>query len=114
MTSRFVAAAVAALTVCAAASTAAVAQDKMGDKKMGRMQSGKMMQSGNRMKGVYVCRECNMAYTPRQARRMGMKDSMGHKLVKMDRLPAGMKMAPASGKMSGGKRMGSRSGGGQM
>lgn len=85
------------------------AQDKMGDKMGGKMSDkmgGKMGDKmGGKMAGpVYVCKSCKMAYTETQAKKMGMKDAMGDKLVKAAKLPTGYKMAPA--KM--GDKMGSK------
>src|SRR4051812_16913734 len=84
------------------AADSAFAQDKMGkmDHKMGGKMGGKM---DKKMAGVYVCPICKMGYTPMQAKKMGMKDPMGHKLVKMAMLPEGMTMAPAHGGMMGHK-----------
>ncbi len=79
------AAAIAALCVMSS-STAVLAQNKIGDKKMG-MQKGKMMSQG-----VYVCKMCKGYYSAADARKMKMKDPMGHKLVMMKKAPAGYKM----------------------
>lgn len=47
-------------------------------------------------KMVYVCTKCKEYWTPTQAKKMGYKDSMGHKLTKMSKKPAGFM---AGGKM---------------
>ena len=49
-------------------------------------------------KTVYVCTECKEYWTPAQAKKMGYKDAMGHKLTKMPKTPAGF---AAGGKMGG-------------
>ena len=51
-------------------------------------------------KTVYVCTECKEYFSPRAARKMGYKDSMGHKLVKKHGIPAGF---TNGAKMTGGK-----------
>ena len=103
----------------AAASPAAFAQDKMGggkmmDKKSGAMKSGKMAMTG---KMVYACKGCKMYYSAADAKKMGMKDPMGHRLMRMSRADArktGMTMAKM-GKMGGDKMMGGGNmGGGNM
>lgn len=40
-------------------------------------------------KTVYVCKDCKAYYSPMSAKKMGYKDSMGHKLTKMSKAPAG-------------------------
>lgn len=52
------------------------------------------MPPGMKMMGraVYVCKQCKAAYTPAQARKMGYRDPMGHKMTKMAKLPPGVKM----------------------
>ncbi|HEY3412349.1 MAG TPA: hypothetical protein VGM51_04720 [Armatimonadota bacterium] len=58
---------------------------------------------GRQMMGraVYVCRKCEQAWTPAQARKMGYKDPMGHRLFRVAKLPPGMKM----GRMMSGDKM---------
>jgi hypothetical protein len=57
-----------------------------------KMAASKMAAS----KMVYVCTKCKEYWTPAQAKKMGYKDSMGHKLTKMSKTPAGFM---AGGKM---------------
>jgi hypothetical protein len=114
-----VAALVAALSFVAvsAAIPAAIAQDKMMGKKPGAMKSGKMAMN----KMVYACKGCKMYYSAADAKKMKMKDSMGHQLMRMSMADAkkmGMKMVKMSDKMDSkmhdkmhGKTMG---GGGRM
>ena len=98
MTKSIVALATAALTILSA--SASLAADKaMGGKMSGSMMHGKMMGKGKMMHGVYVCKMCKMSYTPAQAKSMGYKDGMGHKLTMMAKSPAGYKMG---GSMKGG------------
>ena len=40
-------------------------------------------------KTVYVCTECKEYFSPMSAKKMNYKDSMGHKLTKMTKTPAG-------------------------
>lgn len=40
-------------------------------------------------KTVYVCKACKEYFSPMQAKKMGYKDGMGHKLAKMTKAPAG-------------------------
>lgn len=64
---------------------------------MRKMPAKKMM-----AKGVYVCKVCKVAYTPAQARKMGYKDPMGHRMTRMAKLPPGVRMmgkTPMKGKM---------------
>jgi len=114
----FAAAAVALVAACAT-SPAAFAQDKMGGNKMGtkshKMRGGKMAMAG---KTVYACKECKMYYSAADARKMGMKDPMGHKLTRMSRASAtkmGMKMSRmgnmGAGSMSGDNMSGHKMGG---
>jgi hypothetical protein len=55
----------------------------------GKTMHGKMMSSA---KTVYVCKKCSMYYTPAQAKAMKYVDPMGHKLMKMSKVPAGYTM----------------------
>jgi hypothetical protein len=49
---------------------------------------------------VFVCTECKEYFSPSAAKKMGYKDSMGHKLVKKHGIPAGF---TNGSKMKGGK-----------
>ena len=49
---------------------------------------------------VYVCDECRMAFSAADARKMNNKDSAGHSLKRMSRMPAGYTMS--GGQSSGG------------
>ncbi len=40
-------------------------------------------------KSVYVCTECKEYFSAMSAKKMGYKDSMGHKLAKVSKAPAG-------------------------
>jgi hypothetical protein len=63
------------------------------------MKSGKMAMTG---KMVYACKGCKMYYSSADARKMGMKDSMGHRLMRMrmaDAKKMGMKMVKMGDKM---------------
>ena len=100
MNKRIVALATAALTL--ASVSASLAADKMMGGKMApgaMMHKGKPMMGAKMTGGVYVCKMCKAAYSPAQAKKMGYKDSMGHKLVKMSKAPAGYSMG---GMMHGG------------
>lgn len=89
MNTKTIAAAVSALTlVCASASFAQMATKPMMHKPMPKM-SKPMTHKPMMAKGVYVCTNCKAYYTPMQAKKMGYKDSMGHKLTKMSKAPAG-------------------------
>ena len=50
-------------------------------------------------KVVYACTECKAYYSAATAKKLGYKDSMGHKLTKMAKAPAGF----ANGDKMGGK-----------
>jgi hypothetical protein len=110
----------AALVLSVAFAAAASAQTTTG----GKMDSGKMssdkkaaMSSGkmdSKMAGpVYACSKCKVYTSPDMAKKMGYKDAMGHKLVKMSKAPAGYTDAAKMGKnmdkmspkMSGDKKM---------
>lgn len=101
-----VTAAIAALALSASLfGSSVIAQDKMGGKMDDKM-SGKMDDKmGGKMSGpVYVSKSSKMAFTEAQAKKMMMKDMKGMKLVKMSKMPAGYKMAPAKmGDKMGGK-----------
>lgn len=112
---RTAAAAVAALSLLAG--SAALAQDKMSGG--GKMMDKKPAMAGSKMAGgkimgqsVYACKECKMYYSAADAKKMSMKDGMGHKLMRMTRASAdkmGMKMS--MNKSRGGSKMMHGSGG---
>jgi hypothetical protein len=83
--------AVAALFAATALPGIAQTPSKM-EKMDHKMDHGKMDKMS---KPVYVVKETRMAYSAEQAKTMKMMDAKGHKLVKMDKMPAGYKMAPA-------------------
>ncbi|MCW3098325.1 MAG: hypothetical protein JWL77_3943 [Chthonomonadaceae bacterium] len=92
----------------------AAAQDKMGGKMDGgKMSGGKMAAGKMDMKSVYVCKTCKVYYTSSLAKKMAYKDPMGHKLVKMDKAPAGFKDGSKM-KMDKGGKMGGKMEGGKM
>ncbi len=70
-----------ALTAAGTIAQAAPAHKPMMKKPM----AGKKMAA----KTVYVCKMCKQTYTPMQAKKMGYKDGMGHKLTPMSKAPAG-------------------------
>jgi hypothetical protein len=74
------------------------AQDKM-DSKMPAKSTKMAGKMDKKMASIYVCKQCKMGFTAAQAKKMGMKDPMGHKMMQVAKLPAGFKMAPADGKM---------------
>ncbi len=95
-----IAAVTAALTVLSASAGIAQMSKPMMHKPMPKMSkpmmhkpmpkmSKPMMHKPMMAKGVYVCKMCKAYYTPMQAKKMGYKDSMGHKLTKMSKTPAG-------------------------
>jgi hypothetical protein len=79
MTKQIVAALAAGLTLVSA--SAGMAQQKPAMHKP----AAKMTAA----KTVYVCKDCKAYYSPMQAKKMGYKDGMGHKLTKMSKAPAG-------------------------
>jgi len=108
--------ATATLALVSASANVALAQDKMGsggkmmDKKTGTAMKGGKMAGGKMAMGrmVYACKGCKMYYSAADAKKMGMKDPMGHRLMRMSRADArktGMTMAKM-GKMGGDKMMG--------
>jgi hypothetical protein len=68
----------------------ALAQDKMAaaHKPAGKMAPAK---KDTRASNVYVCKTCKVYYSAASAKKMGNKDSMGHKLVHADKAPVGYK-----------------------
>lgn len=89
MTKQIVAAAAAALTLASAAAFAAPATPPMHSPMMHKPMMHTMHKPMMASKGVYVCKTCKAYYSPTQAKTMGYKDSMGHKLTKMGKAPAG-------------------------
>ena len=109
--------AAATFALVSASANVALAQDKMGsggkmmDKKTGTAMKGGKMAGGKMAMGrmVYACKGCKMYYSAADAKKMGMKDAMGHKLMAMRMTSAnkmGMKMAKMNGKMMSDKKMG--------
>lgn len=79
MTKQIVAAFAAGITLFSA--SAGMAQQKPAmHKPMGKMTAAKT---------VYVCKDCKAYYSAAQAKKLGYKDGMGHKLTKMSKAPAG-------------------------
>ncbi len=83
MTKQIVAAVAAGITVFSA--SAGMAQQKPMSHPMMHKPMGKMTAA----KTVYVCKDCKAYYSAAQAKKMGYKDGMGHKLAKMSKAPAG-------------------------
>jgi hypothetical protein len=104
--------AIASLGITTFAINPAAAQDKMGDGKMagGKMAGGKMAKMD---KSVYVCKKCKEYFSAADAKKMNFKDSMGHKLAKMSKAPAGFKDGSKMGMDKDGK-MGGKMEGGKM
>ncbi len=48
-------------------------------------------------KSVYVCKDCKQYFSPADAKKMGYKDGMGHKLTKMVKAPVGFLDGTKSG-----------------
>lgn len=73
-----------------------LAQDQM-DKKM-PMQHRKMQhrKKPSSSKAVYACDKCKVYYTSAQAKKLGYKDAMGHKLTKRSKAPSGYMMGSKS------------------
>jgi len=85
---------------CLFASVAALpasAQDKMGKMDKKPMDQGKMKGGMVAGKTVYACTDCKMYFSSADAKKMGYKDSMGHKLKKMTKVPSGYKMGHMEG-----------------
>lgn len=93
MTKQILAAAAAALTLAASASfaqTSTMSHSTMAHSTMSHSaMSHSAMHKPMASKAVYVCKDCKAFYSPTQAKKMGYKDSMGHKLTKMSKAPAG-------------------------
>lgn len=116
---RFALLAVAALGISTLVITPAVAQDKMGGKMSGGKMAGSKMSAGKMdTKSVYVCKTCKVYFSPSIAKKLAYKDPMGHKLVKMDKAPAGFKdgskMRMGKGGKMGGKMESGKMEGGKM
>ncbi len=79
MTKQIVAAVAAGITLLSA--SAGMAQQKPAMHKP----AGKMTAA----KTVYVCQQCKEYFSSAQAKKMGYKDGMGHKLAKVSKAPAG-------------------------
>ena len=112
--------AVASLGLTTLAVNPALAQDKMSGGKMtgdkmsgGKMAGGKMAAGKMAPKSVYVCKACKEYFPADAAKKMKYKDGMGHKLVKMDKAPAGF-MDGSKMKMDKGGKMGGKMEGGKM
>lgn len=58
------------------------------DMKMGG-KMGDKMGGATKASSVYVCSECKVYYTPAEAKKMGYKDPMGHKMEMKPAAPAG-------------------------
>ena len=90
MTKQFTAAVAAALTVLSA--SAGLAQTAAKPTMHKPMKHSAMKPMGHSMmaaKTVYVCKDCKEYWPAAEAKKMGYKDSMGHKLTKMSKAPAG-------------------------
>lgn len=105
--------AVASLGITLLSANPAAAQDKMSGGKMsdGKMSGGKMATTKTAPKSVYVCKSCKTYFSAADAAKMKYKDSMGHKLAKMDKAPAGYKDGAKTAMDKGGKMGGKMSGG---
>jgi len=79
----------------------------------GKMAGGKMAAGKMAPKSVYVCKTCKVYFPADAAKKMNYKDGMGHKLVKMDKAPAGF-MDGSKMKMDKGGKMGGKMEGGKM
>jgi hypothetical protein len=78
----------AALALAVSFGPAAHAQDKMSSGAKKPAPAPTKMES--KITGpVYVCKMCKTVMTPAEAKKAGYKDPMGHKMVKMDKAPAG-------------------------
>ena len=104
MTKTILTAAIAALAALTLTGTVQAQSAMSHDKMSGSMMHSKMghdMMHGKKM--VAYCAECKMYYSKSDAKKMGMKDSMGHKMtmVSMSKVPKGTMM----GHMGGSKMM---------
>jgi len=80
MTKQIVAALAAGLTLFSASAGMAQTNKPAMHKPMGKTTASKT---------VYVCKDCKAYYSAAQAKKMGYKDGMGHKLSQMSKAPAG-------------------------
>jgi hypothetical protein len=85
MNRRFIAAA----TLLTLAFSSSVVSPSLAAPQTHKMTSHKMAPKMAPKKGVYVCRSCKMYFSAQAAKKMGYKDPMGHKLVKMASAPSG-------------------------
>ncbi len=90
MTKQFTATVAAALTVLSASAGLAQTAKPMMHKPM-KHAAMKPLGHSSLMaaKTVYVCKDCKEYWPAAEAKKMGYKDSMGHKLTKMSKAPAG-------------------------
>ena len=88
MTKQFTAAVTAALTVLSASAGLAQTAKPMMHKPM-KHAAKPMGHTMMAAKTVYVCKDCKEYWPAAEAKKMGYKDSMGHKLTKMSKAPAG-------------------------
>jgi hypothetical protein len=54
-----------------------------------KMSTEKTAHSAKVSHSYYVCKLCQVYYSPANAKKLGYKDQMGHKLVKVSKIPAG-------------------------
>ncbi len=88
MTKQIVAALAAGITLFSA-STGMAQQKPMSHPMMHKPMMHKPMGKTTASKTVYVCKDCKAYYSAAQAKKMGYKDGMGHKLSQMSKAPAG-------------------------
>ena len=92
MTKQFTASVAAALTVLSASAGLAQTSTMMHKPMMHKPMKHAAKPMGHSMmaaKTVYVCKDCKEYWPAAEAKKMGYKDSMGHKLTKMSKAPAG-------------------------
>ena len=94
MTKQITAVAAAGLSLFAAsagfAQTSAMSHSTMSHSTMSHSKMAhSTMHKPMAAKAVYVCKDCKEFFSATQAKKMGYKDSMGHKLTKMSKTPAG-------------------------
>ena len=93
----------------------ASAQDKMAPKMAPAQKMTPASKMAKKSPPVYVCKECKVYTSAAKAKKMGYKDGMGHKLVKMDKAPAGYVTMTEMKKMEKMGKMGDhKMGGGKM
>ena len=95
MTKQFAASLTAALTVLSASAALAQTATPTMHKPMkhAAMHKPAMVAA----KSVYVCKDCKQYFSAADAKKMGYKDGMGHKLTKMAKVPAGFMDGTKSG-----------------